>query len=170
MEKTEWIEQVGAALARREKAMPERCFTKVIPQVQDAVQRREKKAADAGSLYDYIRQMMRRQARFVKKNGTLDEAGFYAYARIDKSTWSNLRWNLRLPSKETLLKLVFALRLSEEEANVLMKRGSNSLNETDPRDRVILALLDIRCYEIEDVYNVLEEYGTNGAQPFKNIY
>lgn len=163
------LTRVDRALARR-AAREEMRIGKVSPQVEAAVKLREKRASDAGSLYDYVRERMRRQPRFVKKNGQPDEAGFYAYARIDKSTWSSLRWNQRLPSKETLLKLVIALRLNEEEANELMRRGSNSLNESDPRDRVILALLDIACYEIEDVYDVLEEYGTNGAQPFKNIY
>lgn len=161
--------RVDQALARRAGQKATVC-SKISPQVEAAVKIREKRSSDAGSLYDYVREMMRRQPRFVKKSGLPDEAGFYAYARIDKSTWSSLRWNLRLPSKETLLKLVIALRLNEEEANELMRRGSNSLNESDPRDRVILALLDISCYEIEDVYDVLEEYGTNGAQPFKNIY
>lgn len=170
MEKTGLLARVEAALVRRNRMAEECCFAKVSPQIQEAVSLREKKASNTGSLYDYVREMMRRQVRFVKKSGALDEAGFYAYARIDKSTWSSLRWNLRSPSKETLLKLVFALRLTEAEANVLMKRGSNSLNESDPRDRVVLALLDIGCYEIEDVYDVLEEYGTNGVQPFKNIY
>lgn len=168
--KTDRLLQVEAALARREKRAQQPCFGKVSQQVQEAVRQREKKATTAGSLYSYVQEQMRRQVRFVKKNGALDEAGFYAYARIDKSTWSGLRWNLRNPSKETLLKLVFALRLTEAEANELMKRGSNSLNESDPRDLVVLALLDIGCYDIEDVYDVLEEYGTNGAHPFKNIY
>lgn len=168
--KTDRLLQVEAALAWRKKRAQQLCFGKVSLQVQEAVRQREEQATSTGSLYDYVREKMGRQVRFVKKNGALDEAGFYAYARIDKSTWSGMRWNLRKPSKETLLKLVFALRLTESEAHELMKRGSNSLNEADPRDLIVLALLDIGCYDIEDVYDVLEEYGTNGAHPFKNIY
>ena len=155
---------------RRKKAYPVLFHYKVDPRIAQAVLTREKKAESAGTLYDYVCDMIRRQPRFVKKSGKLDEAGFYAYARIDKTTWSNLRWGLRVPSKETLLKLVFALRLTEEEANILMAKGHDSLDETDPRDRIVLALLDIGCYDIEEVYEVLEEYGTNGVHPFKNIY
>lgn len=124
------------------------------------------------SLYDtvlkYIARM--RNPYFIKKSGKLDEAGFYTYARIDKNTWSNLRWGKTLPKKETLLKLIIALRLNMDEANKLMHKASNSLTDIDPRDRIIMALIDIRCYDIEDVYEILEDYGKNGAQPFKNIY
>jgi len=144
--------------------------SKVDIQIEQAILAREKRAEKAGTLYTYVCEKIRLQSHFVKKNGKLDESGFYVYAHIDKTTWSNLRWGLRVPSKETLLKLVFALRLNEEDARELMRRGSNSLNEADPRDRVVLALLDISCYDIQLVYEVLEEYGTNGAQPFKNIY
>ena len=143
---------------------------KVSPYIEQAVLAREKSAKETGTLYSYVCEKMKRYSRFVKKNGKLDESGFYTYARIDKTTWSNIRWNLRTPSKETLLKLVFALMLNEKEADELLKRGCNSLNEQDPRDRVVLALIDVRCYDIESVYDVLEEYGKNGAQPFKNIY
>ena len=158
-----------------EKSMQKRALRTAIPQkvspyIEQAVLAREKSAKETGTLYSYVCEKMKRQSRFTKKNGKLDESGFYIYARIDKTTWSNMRWNLRTPSKETLLKLVFALKLDEEEAEELLKRGSNSLNEQDPRDRVVLALIDVRCYEIESVYEVLEEYGKNGAEPFKNIY
>lgn len=162
-------------LARIEESLARRnhwpvVTSKVDIQIEQAILAREKRAEKAGTLYSYVCEKIRLQPRFVKKSGKLDEASFYVYAHIDKTTWSNLRWGLRLPSKETLLKLVFALRLDEEDARELMRRGSNSLNEADPRDRIVLALLDISCYDIHLVYEVLEEYGTNGAQPFKNIY
>lgn len=160
--------KIEEALTRR-AAMPVN-MQKVDIRIEQAVLAREKRAEASGTLYTYVCAMILRQPRFVKKSGKPDESGFYAYARIDKTTWSNLRWGLRIPSKETLLKLVFALRLKEDEARELMTRGSNSLNDSDPRDRIVLALLDIGCYDIESVYDVLEEYGTNGAHPFKNIY
>lgn len=164
------FDRIEESLARRSIACAVPVMQKVDVQIEQAILAREKRAEKTGSLYTYVCEKIRRYARFVKKSGKLDEPAFYSYARIDKTTWSNLRWGLRVPSKETLLKLVFALRLNEDEARELMTRGSNSLNEADPRDRIVLALLDIGCYEIESVYEVLEEYGTNGAYPFKNIY
>ena len=98
------------------------------------------------------------------------QAAFYKYAYIDKSTWSELRWNLVVPKKKTLLKLIIALRLNEEEAEDLMRRGSSSFNPKDLRDQIILALIDIQCYNPDDVYEVLEEYRLHGSQKFENIY
>ena len=166
MRDPELFQKIEASLARRSAPV----FQKVDLRVEQAIAARERRAAASGTLYTYVCGILQRQNRFIKKSGKLDESGFYAYARIDKTTWSNLRWNLRIPSKETLLKLIFALRLNEADARELMTRGSNSLNEADPRDRIVLALLDVGCYEIEAVYEVLEEYGTRGAVPFRNIY
>ena len=124
---------------------------------------------EESSLYDFLRRKLQEQ-RFVKKSGLLDEAGFYTYAGISSNTWSNIRLKNGTPSKETLLKLIIGLQLNQDEAKLLMTLGHNELRESDPRDRIILALIDIRCYDIYTVYDVLEEYGKNGAQPFKNIY
>ncbi len=121
------------------------------------------------SLYSFLCEKLR-ERHFVKKSGLLDEAGFYNYARISSNTWSNIRLGNGVPSKETLLKLIIALRLSEAEAGKLMELGHNALRFSDPRDRIILALIDIRCYDIYTVYDVLEEYGKHGAHPFSNIY
>lgn len=121
------------------------------------------------SLYSFLCEKLR-ERHFVKKSGLLDEAGFYTYARISSNTWSNIRLGNGVPSKETLLKLVIALRLSEAEAEKLMELGQNALRFSDPRDRIILALIEIRCYDIYTVYDVLEEYGRHGAHPFSNIY
>lgn len=136
--------------------------------IEDAMKRRLERNHDS-SLYVFLCDQLRKQ-NFVKKSGLLDEAGFYTYAQISSNTWSNIRWGNGVPSKETLLKLIIGLKMNENDANELMQKGQNSLSLTDPRDRVILALIDIRCYDIYTVYDVLEEYGKHGAHPFNNIY
>ncbi|MBR6777618.1 MAG: hypothetical protein IKM27_07715 [Clostridia bacterium] len=124
------------------------------------------------SLYDVIIRYVERinDIRFYFKNGAVNDAAFYRYACLDKSTWSDLKYGLIVPKKKTLLKLVIALRLNEEEAVDLMRRGSNSFDPKDMRDQIILSLIDLKCYEIEDVYEVLEEYRSKGNQKFENIY
>lgn len=145
------------------------CMEKISSRITDAI---NKFPEDQESLYDFLCKWLKHR-KWVRKSGKLDESGFYKYAMIDKNTWSNIRWNKGWPSKETLLKLVIALRMNEQEANELMRKGSGVLNPLDPRDRIILALIDIKCYDINDVYEVLEEYGKNPADPekrFANIY
>ena len=136
--------------------------------IAQALQNR-KECKEENRLYDFLIGKLRAQ-KFVKKSGLLDEAGFYTYAGISSNTWSNIRLGKGTPNKETLLKLIIGLRMDQDEAHLLMLLGHNELRMSDPRDRVILALIDIRCYDIYTVYDVLEEYGKNGAQPFKNIY
>lgn len=143
--------------------------SKLNPRIERAVERRQEEQT---SLYDFLCIWLEKR-KWIKKSGKLDEAGFYRYAQVDKNTWSNIRWNIGLPSKETLLKLVIALKMNEQEAGELMRKASNALNPLDPRDRIILALMDIRCYDILDVYDVLEEYGKHPSKPengFANIY
>lgn len=145
---------------------------KVDPGLQTAIEEAIRNRIDAGtdgSLYDFLCDQLRKQ-HFVKKSGLLDEAGFYTYAQISSNTWSNIRWGNGVPSKETLLKLIIGLKMNEEDASELMRRGGNALKMSDPRDRVILALIDIRCYDIYTVYDILEEYGRKGRHTFANIY
>lgn len=114
---------------------------------------------------------------YGKSNGSIDYASFYKYARITKTTWSNLRiWSAdatgNVPKKETLLKIVIGLHLKPQEADQLMKKASNGLNYNDLRDRVIMACMYKNIYEPEDVYEILEYFATADGKMrrFKNIY
>ena len=108
--------------------------------------------------------------KFLKKSGKTDEKKFYDYAQIDKNTWSNIRLKARGITKEGALKLVIALQLSEKEAQELLKKASWSFNKSDYRDRVIIALLHVRCFDPRKAAWLLEEYGKNERHPFRNIY
>lgn len=116
--------------------------------------------------------------KFVKKSGKIDYAGFYEYARISKTTWSHLRiWSEdntgNQPGKETLLKIVIALKLTVQEADELMGKASNSLNYHDFRDRVIMACMYKKIYVPEDVYEILEYFAQTEdgkKRRFQNIY
>lgn len=108
--------------------------------------------------------------KFLKKSGKTDEKKFYDYAQIDKNTWSNIRLKARGITKESALKLVIALQLSEKEAQELLKKASWSYNKSDYRDRVIIALLHVRCFDPRKAAWLLEEYGKNERHPFRNIY
>lgn len=143
---------------------------KIDPAVVSSINRRMKQESD--TLYDFIIEHIKKlnKTKYIRKNGNINEPAFYNEAFIDKSTWSNIRLNKTIPSKETLLKLIIALRLNEAESNELMAKGHNSLDPNDPRDLVMLALIDIRCYDPVVVYEVLEEYGKNGVKKFHNIY
>ena len=172
--KAAFLLEVEEAIARRASRMPvyDQPSQKVDPQVARLVELRMVHGQKEATLYEKILEYIRRlnNPAFFRKNGEIKESGFYKYAYIDKSTWSELRWNIVVPKKKTLLKLVIALRLNEEEAVDLLRRGSNSFNPKDLRDQIILALIDLQCYNPDEVYAVLEEYRLHGSQKFENIY
>lgn len=145
---------------------------KVDPMVARSIELRMQRGEKESTLYEviigHIKQL--NNPGFYRKNGELKESAFYKYAYIDKSTWSELRWNLITPKKKTLLKLVIALHLNEEAAIDLMHRGASSFDPKDLRDQIILALIELKCYNPDDVYDVLEEYRLHGTQKFENIY
>lgn len=145
---------------------------KVSDLFEGAFEDRKRQGEKEMSLYDTILHYIKRlnNPDFFSKLGNIKEAAFYEYALIDKSTWSSIKYNTIIPSKKTLLKLVIALRLNETEAKDLLRKGSNSFDLKDMRDQVILALIDIKCYDITDVYEVLEEYRNKGPKKFDNIY
>lgn len=145
---------------------------KVSLEIARSVEDRRKKAEQEETLDEVIIRHIRRlnNRNFYRKNGELKESAFYKYAYIDKSTWSELRRKKIVPKKKTLLKLVIALRLNEEDAIDLLRRGSSSFDPRDMRDQIILALIELKCYNPDDVYEVLEEYRLHGPQPFENIY
>lgn len=161
--------------------MPDEKKTLAPSGAPDAAVQRERIAAalqsrePGESLYEMTLRLLRRLNNpvFRRKSGELNEAAFYKYARIEKNTWSNIRLGSTVPRKETVLKLVIALQLSEAEASALLAKASWSFSDTDPRDAVILACIDVGCYDIETVYDTLEEYAhsdPNQPRRFKNIY
>lgn len=165
-------ERINQRLASSKQTNEKFVYKKINDEIAEAIDKRIAEASEDNALYSLILVYIRRlnNEKYMRKNGEINEAAFYRDAFIDKSTWSDIRWGKILPNKKTLLKLIIALRLSEDEANELMAMGSNSLNPSDPRDIIILALIDIKCYDVYDVYDVLEEYGKNGKRKFENIY
>lgn len=137
-------------------------------EIDDAIRRRGRKQ----SAVDYVLQMLPERG-FRLANGDADWVRFYKYARIEADVWSTFSSGAHQPSKETLLKIIIGLRLNEEEACELLSLAGNGFRGDDKRDNVILACMECGYYKVEDVYEILEEYGgvvVNGKRLFPNIY
>lgn len=114
-------------------------------------------------LYDEIILYIKRlnNSRYIRKNGDVKEATFYQDARIDKSTWSDIKWNQITPSKKTLLKLILALNLTHEEAEALLERGKEKFDPEDIQDQIIEAIMIVRQKHdltVQDIEDILFEY------------
>ena len=128
------------------------------------------------ALYDDVTAYILRlgDPRFLRKNGTIREARFYSYAYIDKSTWSEMKWGLVATSKKTILKLIIALKLDEDEAVRLLRKGRSGFDQSDPQDQVVLAMIDVRKagfdITVDDAVEILDYYSLNGKRSFVSIY
>ena len=128
-------------------------------------------------LYDEIILYIKRlnNSRYIRKNGEVKEATFYQDARIDKSTWSDIKWNKITPSKKTLLKLILALNLTHEEAEDLLERGKEKFDSDDIQDQIIEAIMIVRekyNLTVQDIEDILFVYQDMYAMtnPFNCIY
>lgn len=137
-------------------------------EIDDAIRRHGQKQ----SAVDYVFRLLPERG-FRLTNGEADWVRFYKYARIEADVWSTFSSGTHRPSKETLLKIIIGLRLNEDEANELLSLEGSGFRSNDKRDNVLLACMECGYYEIEDVYEILEEYGgvaVSGKRLFQNIY
>ena len=173
MKKTELLKKVEERIIARSitTAVPASGAYMIDTSMEAYIKGKLKQMEQEKTLYELVIVYIKRlkDSRFLFRNGEVNGAAFCRQAIIDKSTWTDLTNGKVQMKKKTLLKLVIALQLNEAEATDFMRRASNSFNPKDMRDQIILALIDLRCYDVEDVYDVLNEYRKNGCD-FENIY
>ncbi len=147
------------------------CSVDMFQTFEKCLENRIKINENKENLYDLLLKYIKRLRKdFYKKNGVLNADSFCKYAIIDKSTWSNIQHNVGKPSKETLLKLIIVLELNETEATEMMNIAGNCFCYSDFRDQLILAIIDVKLYDVEAVYEIMEKYRNDGVHNFKNIY
>lgn len=131
----------------------------------------------SSTLYDEIIVYIKRlnNDKYIRSNGGIKEATFYQEARIDKSTWSDIKWGQITPKKKTLLKLVLALKLNQEEAEALLEMGKECFDPNDIQDQIIEAIIALQGHydlSVQDIESILFEYQAMYAntKPFDCIY
>lgn len=112
---------------------------------------------------------------FLRENGSVREAAFYTYARVDKSTWSDLKWNRIKVRKKTLLKLALALKLNEQETEALLAKGAERFDPDEIQDKIIRAVIRLNQHydlTVPDIEEILAEYQEmyKDTKPFDSIY
>ena len=129
------------------------------------------------TLYDDIIAYIKRLGvkDYLRRNGEVKEATFYQRAYIDKSTWSDIKWDKINPSKKTILKLIIALELNEKESEEMLRKCKERFEYDNIQDQIILAIIKIRTkrkLEIEEVKDILFEYQEmyKEINPFDCIY
>jgi hypothetical protein len=145
-------------------------------------ERKDQQHENKPSLYKIILKYIERMkeqgyldSNYFHKNGELKEATFYNMAQIDKSTWNGIRWGTLKPSKKTLLKLVLALRLDQNEAEQLLRLEREEFDKEDIQDWIIEGIIALReKFEIsmDDAVFILYEYQQmyKDSHPFDCIF
>ena len=86
---------------------------------------------------------------------------------MDRRLFSKLNTDVNYrPSKETAVALCFGLRLSYEEARVLLDRAGFSLSSYIQYDVIVTFLLQKKVYDIDEINSVLDRFNLKciGAQ------
>lgn len=141
-------------------------FSDRLSEYKKAIEKKFEQAKQKKTLYETIVDHIHKlnNPNFYFKSGKLNESAFCEYAHIDKSTWSGIVHNSLTPKKKTLFKLIFALKLNMEDAEDIIKKGRNRFDETDRLDLIVMALIEAECYDIYEVYDVIEEYRIQDSQ------
>jgi hypothetical protein len=92
----------------------------------------------------------------------MDSTDVYKAAHIDRRLFSKIICNRNyLPSKDTVIAFVFALKLNFDEAKDLLERAGYSLSHSIRRDIIIEYFIKERVYNLNNInaflYNMNEK-------------
>ena len=117
--------------------------------------RTNKKKADDFVTYLY---------ELMDKYGFDKNSDLYDKANISRQYWSKLINKERQPSLETTLKLVFALKLTNQECKYLLKKAGYTLASSSTYALIIRYCIENKIYDLNKVNDLLEEHGFNSIE------
>ena len=95
----------------------------------------------------------------MDKYGFDKNSDLYDKANISRQYWHKIISNESTPSLETVLKLVFALKLNNHECKYLLKKAGYTLASSSTYSLVIRYCIENKIYDLNKVNDYLEEYG-----------
>ncbi len=109
-------------------------------------------AADEETFAEYL-------LRYMNERGA-NPVEVYKRVNLDRRVFSKLRTNRYYkPHKRTLFVIAFALELSLDEAENLLKRAGYSFSPYDPADVIIKFFFEQKIYDLFTVNETLDRYG-----------
>ena len=92
-------------------------------------------------------------------HGIKKDTEIYKRANITKQNWSSFMSGKSEPSIETLLKVVFAMELTNHECKYLLKKMGFTLSSSSKFSLIIRYCIENKIYDLYDVNKLLEENG-----------
>ena len=88
----------------------------------------------------------------------LTDVEVYKKANIDRKHFSKMRNKNYHPRKNTVIKLIFAMRLDMDETDELLKSAGYALSTGDLRDVIIMYFIESGNYDLIIINKALEYY------------
>ena len=95
----------------------------------------------------------------MDKYGFDKNSDLYDKANISRQYWSKLINKERQPSLETTLKIVVALKLTNQECKYLLKKAGYTLASSSTYALIIRYSIENKIYDLNKVNDLLEEHG-----------
>ena len=96
-------------------------------------------------------------------HGIKKDPEIYNKANITKQNWSSFMSGKSVPSLKTLLKVVFAMKLTNHECKYLLKKMGFTLSSSSKFSLVIRYCIENKIYDLYDVNKLLEENGLSDS-------
>ena len=94
----------------------------------------------------------------MDKYGFDKNSDLYDKANISRQHWHKIISNESTPSLETVLKLVFALKLNNHECKYLLKKAGYTLASSSTYSLIIRYCIENKIYDLNKVNTYLEKY------------
>lgn len=104
------------------------------------------------SFVDYLYKMM-------DKYGFNNPADLYNKANISRQLWSSIISEKSNPSLNVCIKIVFTLKLTNQECKLLLKKAGYTLASSSKYALIIRYAIESKHYDLLELNEMLEEYG-----------
>ena len=93
-------------------------------------------------------------------------ADLYNKANVSRQLWSSIISEKSNPSLNVCLKIVFALKLTNAECKLLLKKAGFTLASASKYSLIIRYFIEHNNYDLNELNSVLEEYGYTNSLIF----
>ena len=119
--------------------------------IDEYIVRHKQNKEKASEFVEYLYFLMDKYG--IDKNSEL-----YQKANISRQYWHKIISNETNPSLETVLKLVFALKLTNHECKYLLKKAGYTLTSSSTYSLIIRYCIENKIYDLNKVNTYLEKY------------
>lgn len=97
--------------------------------------------------------------KMMDKYGVKNASNLYNSAHISRQLWSSIISEKSNPSLNVCIKIVFALKMSNSECKLLLKKAGYTLASSSKYSLIIRYFIESKNFDLNDLNRTLIEYG-----------